>query len=369
MALPENPGLAVSGGAHIGLVLLALLSFSLKPQQPDAPESFPVAVVSSEEFNQIARGEKAAAQVRPLPRSEKLAELPAPSQAPSPLDAQKEVPTPPSPLKRQPDPGEAEADRQPKPHDAPAPPAHAAKETPDRVSKAVPESKRLASPHAFATAQEDADEKAAEKPRPSKGASGASAVKEAPAAKKAQPQFHPDEVAKLLDQQKKKEKPESPSKQRSGDETKDQEHKFDLGSIAKFLSKEEPQRKQASAHELSHLASLGAPEASAAKMSPSLWSQLDGLLQEQYRRCWNFTPVAGRQGYVPEIHVQYTPEGTLVGEPKLLNPPSDPSLRALAESAMRAVRRCDPLQIPAQYQPYYEQWKARIVRFDPEEML
>jgi colicin import membrane protein len=36
---------------------------------------------------------------------------------------------------------------------------------------------------------------------------------------------------------------------------------------------------------------------------------------------------------------------------------------------MRAVRRCDPLHIPAIYQPYYEQWKGRIVRFDPEDML
>jgi colicin import membrane protein len=35
---------------------------------------------------------------------------------------------------------------------------------------------------------------------------------------------------------------------------------------------------------------------------------------------------------------------------------------------MRAVRRCNPLRIPAQYQPFYEEWKARRVRFDPEEM-
>ena len=67
--------------------------------------------------------------------------------------------------------------------------------------------------------------------------------------------------------------------------------------------------------------------------------------------------------------MQYRPDGGLIGQPELLNPPSDPDLRALAESALRAVRRCDPLRIPAQYQPYYDQWKGRIVRFDPEEML
>jgi colicin import membrane protein len=53
----------------------------------------------------------------------------------------------------------------------------------------------------------------------------------------------------------------------------------------------------------------------------------------------------------------------------LLNPPSDPNLRNLADSAIRAVRRCNPMHIPAAYMPYYEQWKARVVRFDPEDML
>ena len=104
-------------------------------------------------------------------------------------------------------------------------------------------------------------------------------------------------------------------------------------------------------------------------MSPSLWGQLDGLLQEQYKRCWNFAGLGGQQKYIPEVHVQYMPDGSLIGQPVLLNPPSDPNLRGLAESALRAVRRCDPLRIPAQYQPYYDQWKGRIVRFDPEEML
>ena len=113
----------------------------------------------------------------------------------------------------------------------------------------------------------------------------------------------------------------------------------------------------------------GSPTASAAKMSPSLGGQLEGLLQEQYKRCWTFAGLGGQQKYIPEIHVQYMPDGSLIGQPVLLNPPSDPNLRSLAESALRAVRRCDPLRIPAQYQPYYDQWKGRIVRFDPEEML
>ena len=58
----------------------------------------------------------------------------------------------------------------------------------------------------------------------------------------------------------------------------------------------------------------------------------------------------------------------LVGAPEPLNKPSDPAMSSLAESAMRAVKKCDPLRIPAQYAPFYNEWKARILRFDPEEM-
>jgi colicin import membrane protein len=103
-------------------------------------------------------------------------------------------------------------------------------------------------------------------------------------------------------------------------------------------------------------------------MSPSLWAALDGLLQDQYKQCWSYLGMSSGQRYIPQIKVEYAKDGALVGQPSLLNPPSDPSLNTLAESAVRAVRRCNPLKIPAQYQPYFEQWRARILRFDPDEM-
>lgn len=98
-----------------------------------------------------------------------------------------------------------------------------------------------------------------------------------------------------------------------------------------------------------------------------MWGQLDGLLQEQYKRCWSYFGTGGAR-YIPQVRVSYSPDGALVGGPSLVNPPSDPNLQSLAESALRAVRRCNPLRIPAQFQPYYQQWKSRIVRFDPEEL-
>ena len=68
------------------------------------------------------------------------------------------------------------------------------------------------------------------------------------------------------------------------------------------------------------------------------------------------------------MRVQMQADGSLAAQPKLLNPPSDPNLRSLAESAVRAVNRCDPLPIPERYKPYYNAWRDRKIRFDPKEM-
>jgi colicin import membrane protein len=361
MALPDNPGLAVSGSVHLCLLGLALFTFSGTPELNNSQESIPVAVLSGEQFNQIMKGEKTASEVKPRQRSEKLAEIAELNPLPSPVDASKQVPVAPSPLKRQVDPGHAD------PQALPKPPEHSVAEPTPRPAEKIadPAPKSAAAKQAVVPPPKPQVDDEAEAIAP-KSAPPKPPV-EAP--KKAEPKFKPDQLAKLIEQEKQKDKQKPVEKPKSGEEAAEPQQKFDLGDIAKFLSKETPQRKQTSGHELSQLASLGSPTASATKMSPSLWGQLDGLLQEQYKRCWTFAGLGGQQKYIPEIHVQYTPDGSLIGQPVLLNPPSDPNLRSLAESALRAVRRCDPLRIPAQYQPYYDQWKGRIVRFDPEEML
>ncbi|HEY8031210.1 MAG TPA: cell envelope biogenesis protein TolA [Methylocella sp.] len=357
MRLPEKPGFAVSGGVHLGLLALALFSLSRPPQFDDAQESVPVEILSAQQFHQITKGETTAAEVKPSQRAETIAALAELNPQSSPSEARKDVSAPPPPLKRQADPGQAERQETPQPpeHGAVSPPPRPAREAAKPSPKSVP-TKQSAVPPPEPPVSE-AEETATPEPAQSKPA--------APP-KKTVPKFKPDQLAKLLDREKQKEDQKQAAKPRSGD---DAQQIFDPRGIEKFLNKEAQPSKQASGHDLSQLASLGSPTANTASMPPSLWNALDGLLQEQYKRCWNFAGLGGPQKYVPEIHVQYTQDGSLIGQPVLLNPPSDPNLRALADSAIRAVRRCDPLRIPSQYQAYYDQWKGRIVRFDPEEML
>ena len=44
-------------------------------------------------------------------------------------------------------------------------------------------------------------------------------------------------------------------------------------------------------------------------------------------------------------------------EPVLVNTSGDPAFHAMADSALRAIKRCAPFKIPAQYAPFYGDWQ------------
>lgn len=393
----REPGLIVSGGVHAALLLATLVAFSDGRKFDDAQETVPVEIVTDQQFNQIMKGEKTAKQTQPRPRVEKEADKAETKPLPPLAEAKKDVPVPPPPLKRLPDPGEDDKPETPTPPEKvaalpPPPPPRPADPTPPAPQpQPRPEALKQPAPTKAEEKPEPEDAETIDKkppPRP-KEAKPKEEPTPTPPTPPARPKEPPkpkfDEMAKLLEQKKLEDmakaeaartaKPEAkptpspkpPSRPRSGEESDDKPSRFDPSAIARELSKEAPQRAASTGRERSQTASLGSPTASASRMSPSMWGQLDGLLQEQYKRCWSYFGTGGAR-YVPQIKVAYAQDGSLIGAPSLINPPSDPNLQSLAESALRAVRRCNPLRIPSQYAPYYDQWKARIVRFDPEEM-
>ncbi len=343
MLLSNRPGYVLSGAAHAALLAAILISFAQTRKFADAQESVAIEAVSNQQFNEVMKGDKAAKEVKPLPRADKVAEVTETKPLPPVAEAKRDIPTPPPPMKHEADPGEGEP---PKPAEAKAEPVKPAPTPPPRSEEKPPEA--------------DA-EAVAPKPPPRP---------EPPKEEPKKPEFKPDQLAKLLQEQKQKEQPKQPDKAQSkpklGEDA--EAHKFDVADINRLLSKEAPQRKASTGAQLQQVASLGAANANAAKMSPSMWEGLDRLLQDQYKQCWSYIGIATQPKYVPQIRVQYAQDGTLIGQPVLLNPPSDPAMRSLADSAMRAIRRCNPLHIPAMYQPFYDQWKGRDVGFDPEEM-
>jgi colicin import membrane protein len=365
---PREPGAA---GAHVALLAATLIAFADTRKFDDAQEAIPVEMISDQQFSQIMKGDKTAKQVQPKQKAEKVAEVTETKPTPPLAEAKRDVPTPPPPLKRLPDPGEDDKpELKPEP---PTPPQRvAALQAPEPPPRPEPKLAKPEPPKAEKPPEPD-DPKDAEVikpqpvPRPKIAETPTPPTPPKPVEKpKEPPPPKLDQVAKFLEQKKLEDKPIP--KPKSGEESTEPKHKLDVTAISQLLSKEAPQARASTARELTRTAALGAPNASAAHMSPSMWDSLDGLMREQYKKCWSYIGL-NPQKYIAQIRVRYAQDGSLQAEPALINPPSDPNVRNLADSAMRAVRRCNPMHIPAAYMPYYEQWKARVVRFDPEDML
>jgi colicin import membrane protein len=141
---------------------------------------------------------------------------------------------------------------------------------------------------------------------------------------------------------------------------------FDPNSIAKLIG--QGKTPTAAPTQTASATPQGLPHHDAPHMSMSMASALDAWLTESYLNCWTPPPgVPDGDTYVAQIKVVFNSDGSLSGRPVLLNPPSDRAWRAHAESAMRAVRKCDPLKVPAEYMPFFDQWKIETIHFDPRE--
>lgn len=97
-------------------------------------------------------------------------------------------------------------------------------------------------------------------------------------------------------------------------------------------------------------------------------SEIDRF-RAQMVRCWSF-PAGARQGenLAVIVSLSLAPTGMVSEGPVVLNRSrlNDPFYRAAAESVLRAIRRCQPYQMPAEK---YEQWRNLELNFDPQQML
>jgi hypothetical protein len=107
------------------------------------------------------------------------------------------------------------------------------------------------------------------------------------------------------------------------------------------------------------------PKPTAAKMSSAQWATLDEALVDQIKRCWTNAGPEGAKPYIPKIKLTLDPNGAITAKPMLINLSSDPRSKALADGAIKAISRCGPLKIPAAVAPFYDEWKTRVVYFDP----
>jgi hypothetical protein len=316
------------------LTLLAFLvfGFARAPKFDDAAESIPVETITTTELNQIMQGEKHA---KPQAAPPKLAEAPP---APTPPERPEPEPPTPEPPKR-PEPPPPEPPKRPEPpKPAPEPPKRPepSPPKPDAEAPTPPVKPRVA----------EAPPRPPEKPRPVPPKPPEPPKPEAPPKPD---KFKPDEIAKAL------------AKEKAEDKPRQKTTAYDPTAISKLIG-------QSKTAEVSPQAATpqGLPNHNAARMSVSLENALNEWFRDSYKNCWNLPPSnpAG-ENYVFDVRVTFNPDGSLAARPVMLNPPHDPEWRAHADSVMRAVQRCNPLRVPAQYAPYFEQWRTKVVHFDP----
>lgn len=366
----SEPGLYISVALHGVLLLGALVSFSETPRFTDAAEAIPVDMITESQFNEVMKGVRDAKPAETAkPVVDRVAEVELSKPQPVVNEAKVDVPAPPPPMREPEPPTPPEPPQQvaapPAPTPPPRPPDPPKAEPPPKPEPPKPEPPKPEPPKPQAAEAIDPP-KPPPRPRdlpkePPKEVAKPEPPKPQP---RPQPQLDRQQIAALLEKQKKEEAAKKPPAGREPE----QQRRFDPNSIAQLLSREEPGQRASTGRTQNQTASLGAPNATGQRMSPSLWGQLDGYMIEQYKRCWNYISLGPTARYIPQIEVSFNASGGLAREPRLRNQPSDPALRALADSAMRAVKQCNPLRIPPQFQPYYNEWKDRILRFDPDEM-
>jgi colicin import membrane protein len=168
-----------------------------------------------------------------------------------------------------------------------------------------------------------------------------------------QPPPKPDPIAEALKKEQtkpepKKEEAKIPTPPRRPEKP---QPKFDAVRIAALLDKRDPQRQTSLGEIINHTPALGTPKGAAPTLSQN---EIDAL-RAQIRRCWN--PPAGASDAADlrvEMNVKLRIDGSLAAQPVLLERGNSPYFQVFAESALRAVERCQPYSLPV---AKYEVWK------------
>lgn len=394
----SEPGMVMSALGHATFLVAGLLAFSSPAPLPENEEAIAVEMVDASALNQVTRGERKAekVQAQPIQRAERKSEIverkeegeakqdaPAPPSRPAELktaDDNASAPLPPSRLANLPKP------EQKPPEPVKQPPQKAGPSAAEIAEQKREELAKLAEQAELASKARQAEEAV-------KAAAKAKAEAEANARAEAQAKAKAEALAKAEAEEAAKEKAEAAAKAKAEAEAKakiaaaakakqEAEAKakreaeiaknFNPSDISKLLqSKEQAQSTGAAAPQVNRTASLGTERGASQKLSPSMRGQLIGIIQDQLMKCWN-VPIAlanARGAVVPQVRMKLNADGSLVGQPGVVNSSSDPLFAVAASSALTATRRCAPLRIPAQFAAYYDDWRDVVVNFDARDVL
>jgi outer membrane biosynthesis protein TonB len=234
-----------------------------------------------------------------------------------------------------------------------------------KTAKAAPEQKQKAEKVAEPKPVTDSEKKPVDKPEPKKEAAAPPPPPPEPKPTEPKAEQKPEPKAEEVRVPEPPKKPAPPKlvEQAKPQNQQAKQRDFNPDRIAALLDKREPARQRTTGETPSPVATLGVTVGTASRLSQS---EIDAL-RAQIQACWN-PPVGAEnaQELIVRLRIQFRPDGTLSAEPELMNRGTSPYFRVATESAMRAVRRCQPYTMPS---AKYDIWKDVEVTFDPRDMF
>jgi colicin import membrane protein len=355
-------GLVTSTIMHGLLLTAGLVSLSApKPHDVLDVEALPIDIVPFEEITRVIEGDKKA------PVSETPA--PVPTTRPETVpDAQKigdnsqDTPAPPTP---DPKPRPVETAAAPKPAAEPAPrpvpepkptppaPEPVAAPTPPPEPKPRQEAKPEPTPEPTPVAEPEPTPQPESLPTQPAEVANAQLPDTAPRPDM-RPQPRPAQTARA---------PEEPAARQAQQRPAEQTNDNLLDDVAALLNKEKASG--GGAKRSTEQAALGGErKTTGEKLSQS---EMDALRQ-RLGGCWNI-PAGVEDAEALKVSVRFRLDrsGNLDGRPEVVRggASSGPG-RIAAESAVRAVQKCEPFNLPADK---YETWAEVVVNFDPTDMF
>lgn len=332
-------GITVSSVGHAAVLAWALIAWpSAESYEVPPMEAMPVDIVSIEEFTALKAGEREA-EVKPTPKPiEIMAPEPRPVPEPAPEPPREVAALPPTPAPT----AVRESAPEPIPEPTPLPPAQVPPEPqaqPEPSTQPEPEAPPAPLVQPVPVPVPVKRPQIVEQPRPE--------TRERPPApeqqQKPERSFEADRIAALLNKTDAAPAPQTPRQ-------------------AEAEPAPDAQAQPETPAEPLDTAALGALSGTASELS---MSELD-YLREQISRCWS-PPIGIEEAgaMVVRVRLDLNLDGSLM-DSRVLEAPSDMTGQVASESALRAVRRCQPYDLPAEK---YDSWQTVNINFDPREML
>ncbi|WP_159586168.1 cell envelope integrity protein TolA [Chelativorans xinjiangense] len=346
-------GLVTSVTMHAVLLGFGIFSLSAPRAYEVADvEALPVDIVPVDSFSQVQEGDKKAPLEKPTPT---------PTKRPDPVENAQKVgeadtdqKTPPTP-EAKPKPVERTAEPPPGPEPQPKPVEKPVEETQQAEAEDVPAPATEREPEP--QPRQEVTPEPAEEPLVAENTEDESvSLPQSAPVPRARPQPPKAQTAKAPER-KETEKPTAREQARS--EEKDDEL-FD--QVAALLNKE--QASGGGAKRSTEEAALGGERTTAGE---TLTQSEEDAIRRKMEQCWQVPAGAmGLEGVRISIQFRLDPSGAVEGNPEIVSSVSSSVERAVADSARRAILRCQPYNLPAEK---YNAWAEMKMNFDPTDMF